>query len=137
MGLQAAFAALAACPCLALSQRCGSCRLHAQRALPTIVHLSMLPPYVGSAAEGSGIDDGSGEAASTQGCKLFIYSLARTVTDADLAPLFAPFAPIYSCVAIGKKGEGAGANDSWALLEHPRSAGASGLVSESATAAAV
>lgn len=50
-------------------------------------------------AEGSPSDG-----AEAAGCKLFLFNLARTVTDADLGPLFAPFNPIYSCVAIGKKG---------------------------------
>lgn len=48
-------------------------------------------------AEGSPSDGG-------EACKLFIHGLARTVTDDDLVPLFAPFGPIYTCVAIGKKG---------------------------------
>ena len=35
--------------------------------------------------------------------KLFIFNLARTVTDGDLLPLFAPFSPLYATVAVGKK----------------------------------
>lgn len=39
-----------------------------------------------------------------QPSKLFIYNLAKCVTDRDLWPLFAPYNPEYATVALGKKG---------------------------------
>lgn len=41
---------------------------------------------------------------SGDGCKLFIYNLAKEVTDYELQPLFAPYYPKYVTVALGKKG---------------------------------
>ncbi|KFM28570.1 hypothetical protein F751_0311 [Auxenochlorella protothecoides] len=40
-----------------------------------------------------------------QPCKLFLFNLAKCVTDSDLRPLFAPFKPQYAKVALGKKGQ--------------------------------
>lgn len=39
-----------------------------------------------------------------QPCKLFLFNLAKCVTDDDLKGLFSPYRPIYATVALGKRG---------------------------------
>lgn len=39
-----------------------------------------------------------------QPCKLFLFNLAKCVTDEDLQGIFSPYQPIYATVALGKRG---------------------------------